>query len=54
MQWCHPILVAVSFVCFPLIEDYNTREVDNIREYKGVVIERTGVVATMKGKVHVG
>lgn len=47
------ILVACAFVCSLLIEDRNIREVDASREYKGVVIGKSGTTDALKGKVTV-
>lgn len=47
------ILVACAFVCSLLIEDRNIREVDASREYKGVVVGKSGAADALKGKVTV-
>jgi len=48
------ILEAFAIACAVLIEDIDVKEVDNAREYKGVVIGKTGAVDALKGKVHAG
>jgi hypothetical protein len=48
------ILVAVALVCSLLLQNHNIREVDNSREYKGIVIGKTRAVDILKEKVHVG
>lgn len=46
------ILVALAFACSLLMQDLNIREVDDSREYKGIVIGKTGAVDALKEKVH--
>lgn len=48
------VLVAVSLLCSLLLKDLNISEVDKSRDYKGVVIGKTGAVDTLKEKVHIG
>lgn len=48
------VLVAVSLLCSLLLKDLNISEVDKSRDYKGVVIGKTGAVDTFKEKVHIG
>jgi preprotein translocase subunit SecG len=48
------ILVAIALVCSLLLQINNIREVDDSREYKGIVIGKTGAVDILKEKVHVG
>lgn len=48
------VLVAIAFLCSLLIHDHNIREVDETREYKGIVIGKTGAVDALKEKVHAG
>lgn len=48
------ILVAVALVFSLLLQNHNIREVDNSREYKGIVIGRTGAVDILKETVHIG
>ncbi|CAK7205701.1 hypothetical protein SEUCBS139899_008480 [Sporothrix eucalyptigena] len=48
------ILTAVAFFISLLIKDQDIRAVDESRDYKGVVIGKTGAVNTLKHKVHVG
>lgn len=48
------ILVAVALICSLLLQNHNIREVDNSREYKGIVIGRTGAIDVLKETVHVG
>lgn len=45
--------MACAFVCSLLIEDRNIREVDASREYKGVVVGKSGAADALKGKVTV-
>ncbi|KAJ5758798.1 hypothetical protein N7520_005954 [Penicillium odoratum] len=52
------LLIAVILEVFALgfallIEDLNVKEVDDSREYKGIVIGKTGAVDTLKGRIHV-
>ncbi|CAK7200119.1 hypothetical protein SEUCBS139899_002809 [Sporothrix eucalyptigena] len=46
------VLVAVAFLLSLLIKDQDIREVDGSRNYKGIVIGKTGAVDTLKHKVH--
>ena len=48
------ILVAIAFVCSLFMEDQNVKEVDENREYRGIVIGKTGAVDVLKEKVHAG
>jgi hypothetical protein len=48
------ILEAFAIASALLIEDLNIKEVDDAREYKGIVIGKTGAVDALKGKVHAG
>ncbi|CAL5872084.1 uncharacterized protein PFLUO_LOCUS6341 [Penicillium psychrofluorescens] len=48
------ILEAFAIASALLIEDLNIKEVDDTREYKGIVIGKTGAVDALKGKVHAG
>lgn len=48
------VLVSVALVISLFIQDQNIREVDDSRDYKGVVIGKTGAVDALKEKVHVG
>ncbi len=48
------VLEAVAFLCSLLIQDLNIREVDESREYKGMVIGKSGAVDALKDKVHTG
>lgn len=48
------VLEAVAFLCSLLIQDLNIRIVDKTREYKGMVIGKTGAVDALKDKVHTG
>ncbi|KAJ5833415.1 hypothetical protein N7474_001726 [Penicillium riverlandense] len=43
---------AIAFAVF--IEDLSIKEVDDAREYKGIVIGKAGAVDALKGKVHAG
>ncbi|KAJ5646186.1 hypothetical protein N7490_002558 [Penicillium lividum] len=52
------LLIAVILEVFALgfallIEDLNVKEVDDSREYKGIVIGKTGAIDTLKGRIHV-
>ncbi|CAK7221407.1 hypothetical protein SBRCBS47491_004520 [Sporothrix bragantina] len=48
------VLTAVAFLISLLIKDQDIKEVDESRDYKGIVIGKTGAVDTLKNKVHVG
>ncbi|KAL1895507.1 hypothetical protein Sste5346_005316 [Sporothrix stenoceras] len=48
------VLIAVALVLSLFIRDQNIAEVDESRDYKGVVIGKTGVAETVKEKVHIG
>ncbi|KAH8698608.1 putative siderophore iron transporter [Talaromyces proteolyticus] len=48
------ILVAVAFLCSLLLQNFNISEVDSNREYKGIVIGKTGAVDALKDKVNMG
>ena len=48
------VLTAVALMISLFIEDQDIREVDESRDYKGIVIGKTGAVDALKGKVHVG
>lgn len=48
------VLVSVAFLISLFIHDQNIREVDESRDYKGIVIGKTGAVHALKEKVHVG
>lgn len=48
------ILVGVALVCSLLLQNHNIREVDDSREYKGIVIGKTGAVDILKEKAHAG
>ena len=48
------VLVAVALLCSLLMKDLNISEVDKRRDYKGVVIGKTGAVDALKEKVHIG
>ncbi|EED23034.1 siderophore iron transporter, putative [Talaromyces stipitatus ATCC 10500] len=48
------VLVAVALLCSLLVIDLNIMQVDESRDYKGVVIGKTGAVDALKEKVHIG
>jgi hypothetical protein len=48
------VLMAISLLLSLLMQNHNIREVDNSREYKGIVIGKTGAVDALKEKVQVG
>ncbi|KAJ5784825.1 uncharacterized protein N7503_010037 [Penicillium pulvis] len=52
------LLIALILEVFALgsallIQDLNVKTVDDSREYKGIVIGKTGAIDTLKGKIHV-
>lgn len=47
------ILEVFALICALLIQDLNVKKVDDTREYKGIVIGKTGAIDTLKGKIHV-
>jgi len=47
------ILEVFALASALLIQDLNVKEVDDSREYKGIVIGKTGAIDTLKGKIHV-
>lgn len=47
------VLVSVSFVLSLLLQNHNIREVDESREYKGIVIGKASAVDDLKETAHV-
>ncbi|KAJ5925244.1 hypothetical protein N7454_007883 [Penicillium verhagenii] len=47
------ILEVFALVFALLIQDLNIKEVDESRDYPGMVIGKTGAIDTLKGKIHV-
>lgn len=48
------VLTVVALIISLFIQDQNIKEVDEGRDYKGIVIGKTGAVDTLKEKVHIG
>jgi hypothetical protein len=46
------ILEVFALFCALLIQDLNVKDVDDSREYKGIVIGKTGAIDTLKEKFH--
>lgn len=45
------ILEVFALACALLIQDLNVKEVDDSREYNGIVIGKTGAIDTLKGAI---